>query len=64
MITMSPKTKQSGSELVWVKIPHGLCARIEVNRKITNLTLDEFVFDAISEKLASLHRERRKRKRL
>ena len=64
MITDSTKTKQSGSEFVCVKIHHGLCARIEVNRKTTNLTLDEFVFDAVSEKLASLYRERRKRKRL
>ena len=64
MITESPKTKQSGSEFVCVIIHHGLCARIEVNRKTTNLTLDEFVFDAVSEKLASLYRERRKRKRL
>ena len=56
--------KQSGQDSVWVKLPHELCSRIEGYGKTTGLTIDEFVFDAISEKLSSIHRERRKKPRL
>jgi hypothetical protein len=59
-----PKSKHEGKEFVWVKVPHELCSRIEGHRKATGLTLDEFVFDAISEKLSSIYRERRKKPRL
>ena len=64
MGTKPPETKASGKDYVWVKVPHELCSRIEGYRKATGLTLDEFILDAISEKLSSIYRERRKKPRL
>ena len=60
----TPQRKQSENDSVWIKVPHELCSRIEGYRKTTGLTLDEFIFDAISEKLSSIYRERRKKPRL
>ena len=64
MTDQSQKTEKSDRKFVSIKIPRDLYLRIETNSKSTGLMPDEFVFDAISEKLASIHRERRKRKRL
>ena len=57
----TPQRKQSGKDSVWVKLPHELCSRIEGYRKYTGLTLDEFILDAITEKLSSIYRKRRKK---
>ena len=64
MIADTSKKKQSGNGYVSVKVPRELCYRIEGYRKDTGLTLYEFVFDAISEKLSSIFRERRKKPRM
>ena len=64
MKTNPPKRKKEVKNFVSLKIPKALCSRIERNRKVTGLTIEEFVFDAVSEKLGSIHSERRKKKRL
>jgi hypothetical protein len=64
MTGQSQSTEKSDRKFVSIKIPRDLYVRIGRNRKSTGLMPDEFVFDAISEKLASIHKERRKRKRL
>ena len=64
MRTVSSKIKKTKSNLVSIQIPHGLHVRIEAIQKTTGLIPEEFVVDAISEKLASIHKERRKRKRI
>lgn len=64
MRTNPQKTKDSRGDYVCVKVPHELCSRIEGYQKETGLTLDEFILDAITEKLSSIYRERRKKPRL
>ena len=64
MRTDPQKIKKSRGDYVWVKVPHELCSRIEDYQKETGLTLDEFILDAITEKLSSIYRERRKKPRL
>ncbi len=58
---------QSGKQenaSVCVNIPQALYERVEVYCKNKTVAPHEFILEAISEKLASVHKERRKKQRL
>ncbi len=57
---VDPKT----DACICIDIPEALFRRVEEYCKTKGTSTDEFIFDAISEKLVSLHRERRKKPRL
>lgn len=61
---MHEKSDSKGDECICIDIPMVLYARVEDYCKSKGMTPDEFIFDAISEKLLSIHRERRKKPRL
>ena len=49
---------------VCIHIPEALFDRVENYCASKNVTPEEFIFDAVSEKLSSVHRERRRKQRL
>jgi hypothetical protein len=49
---------------VCIHIPKALFDRVENFCASKNLSPEEFIFDAVSEKLTSVHRERRRKQRL
>jgi hypothetical protein len=49
---------------ICIDIPKALFERVEDYCKAKGTSTDEFIFDAISEKLLSVHRERRRKPRL
>lgn len=51
-------------ECICIDIPKALYDRVEDHCKSKGISPDEFIFDAISEKLFSIHRERRRKPRL
>ena len=58
---------QSGNDknaTVCVDIPKALYERVDTFCKTITVVPYEFILDAISEKLASVHQERRKKQRL
>ena len=58
---------QSGNQdnaTICVNIPKALYDRVEVFCKNRTLAPHEFILDAVSEKLTSVHRERRRKQRL
>jgi hypothetical protein len=61
---MSEKTSGSNDESFGLNIPEALLKRVEAYCQSTGITPEEFIFDAISEKLASLYKEKRKKPRL
>ena len=61
---MSDKTDSTTNECICIDIPRALYERVEDHCKAKGMAPSEFIFDAISEKLSSIHRERRKRPRL
>jgi hypothetical protein len=62
---MIEKSGQAGSdECICADIPKALYERVEDVCKSRGIAPSEFIFDAISEKLLSIHRERRRKPRL
>lgn len=61
---MSEKSDSTANECICIDIPKALYERVEDHCKAKGILPSEFIFDAISEKLFSIHRERRKRPRL
>ncbi|PIE66685.1 MAG: hypothetical protein CSA23_07890 [Deltaproteobacteria bacterium] len=61
---MSEKEKSRGEDRICTDIPKGLYDRVAEYCKTQGISPSEFIFDAISDKLLSIHRERRRRPRL
>jgi hypothetical protein len=62
---MIDKSGQAGDgECICTDIPKALYDRVEDACKSRGIAPSEFIFDAISEKLMSIHRERRRKPRL
>ena len=61
---MSDKTSGSSDESFGLNIPEALLKRVEAYCQSAGIAPDEFIIDAISEKLASVYKERRKKPRL
>ncbi|WP_419658894.1 uncharacterized protein Dvar_77570 [Desulfosarcina variabilis str. Montpellier] len=49
---------------ICIDIPDALFHRVEEYCKSKGISTDEFIFDAISDKLLSVHREKRRKPRL
>ena len=61
---MNEKSDNAASDAVCIDIPKAMYERVEAYCASRNLKPEEFIFDAVSEKLGSVHRERRKKQRL
>lgn len=61
---MSEKPNNDGSDTVCIDIPRAMYERVQVYCSTRGMTPDEFIFDAVTEKLASVHKERRRKQRL
>jgi len=61
---MSEKPESRVDECICADIPKALYERVEDYCKSKGLSPSEFILDAVSEKLLSIHRERRKKPRL
>ncbi|NNK02238.1 MAG: hypothetical protein HKP58_17640 [Desulfatitalea sp.] len=61
---MSEKPELQGNECMCVDIPKALYTRVEAYCKNNEIPIAEFIFDALSEKLMSVHKEKRKKPRL
>jgi len=61
---MSEKTSGSSDESIGLNIPEALFKRVEAFCQSVGIAPDEFIIDAISEKLASVYKEKRKKPRL
>ncbi|BBO68533.1 hypothetical protein DSCA_24630 [Desulfosarcina alkanivorans] len=61
---MSENSGPTKDECICTDIPKALYERVEDYCKSRGIATSEFIFDAISEKLLSIHRERRRKPRL
>ncbi len=61
---MSDKSASISDEVVCADIPKALYERVEDYCKSKGISPSEFILDAVSEKLLSIHRERRRKPRL
>ncbi len=61
---MGDTSGKADKSTVCIHIPKALFDRVENLCASKNLSPEEFIFDAISEKLSSVHRERRRKQRL
>ncbi|MDX2455296.1 hypothetical protein [Desulfosarcina sp.] len=61
---MSEKLEATDDDCICTDIPKALYDRVEDFCKSRGIPTSEFIFDAISEKLFSIHRERRRKPRL
>jgi hypothetical protein len=61
---MSDNSEPTVNDCICTDIPKALYNRVEDYCKSRGMTSNEFIFDAISEKLSSVHRERRRKPRL
>ena len=61
---MSNKFDEQQDECISAFIPKALFERVEALCKSKGLDPKEFIFDAISEKLANMHKEKRRKPRL
>jgi len=61
---MIEKSGPARDECICTDIPKALYERVEDYCKSRGIAPSEFIFDAISEKLSSIHRERRRKPRL
>ncbi|MFO7713729.1 hypothetical protein [Desulfosarcina sp.] len=61
---MSEKSETTLDDCICTDIPKALYDRVEDYCKASGIAPREFIFDAISEKLFSIHRERRRKPRL
>lgn len=60
----SEKSEPTADECICTDIPKALYGRVEDYCKSQGIAPSEFIFDAISEKLSSIYRERRRKPRL
>lgn len=60
----SDATDPTENACICADIPKALYARVEEYCRSKGIQPSEFIFDAISEKLLSIHRERRRKPRL
>lgn len=58
------KTESAQGDCICTDIPKALYDRVEDYCRANGITPSEFIFDAIGEKLLSVHRERRRKPRL
>jgi hypothetical protein len=61
---MSEKSNSSPNESFGLNIPEALLKRVEAYCQSAGIAPAEFIIDAISEKLASIYKEKRKKPRL
>lgn len=61
---MSDKTSGSSDESFGLNIPEALLRRVEAYCQSAGIAPSEFIIDAISDKLAFIHKEKRKKPRL
>jgi hypothetical protein len=61
---MSEKTNSPADESLGLKIPKVLIERVEAYCQSSGIAPHEFIIDAISEKLASIYKEKRRKPRL
>lgn len=61
---MSDKSEETERDAMCIHIPKALYDRVEAYCIANSIPAQEFIFDAVSEKLSSLHKERRKKHRL
>jgi hypothetical protein len=61
---MSEKTSGSSDESIGLNIPEALFKRVEAYCQSVGIAPGEFIIDAISEKLTSVYKEKRKKPRL
>ena len=61
---MDDQSNKQENEYICVDIPKALYERVAVFCKSKTFEPHEFILEAISEKLASVHKERRKKQRL
>jgi hypothetical protein len=54
----------SETQILQVKIPQELLKRVKSHCERVNIIIDEFILDAITEKLELAYKERRKKHRL
>ena len=61
---MSNKYHEQQDECISAFIPKALFERVETVCKSKGIDPKDFIFDAISEKLSNMHKEKRKKPRL
>lgn len=61
---MGNSVESRKGDCICADIPKALYDRVEDHCKSKGISPSEFILDAISEKLASIHRERRRKPRL
>ena len=61
---MSEKSEATCDDCICTDIPKALYDRVDDFCKARGIPPSEFIFDAISEKLVSIHQERRRKPRL
>jgi len=60
----NPIPEETGTEMLSTGLPKGLIKRVKTFCDERKITIQDFVIDAIIEKLALVHKERRKKPRL
>jgi hypothetical protein len=61
---MGEKLSKAEDDAVCIHIPKALYDRVETYCHSNGIAPRDFIFDAVSEKLASMYRERRRKQRL
>ena len=61
---MDEKAGTPDKGMVCIHIPKALYDRVETYCNSRSIAPQEFIFDAVSEKLTSVHKERRRKNRL
>ena len=61
---MKNKKQMTAEERITLEIPKQLFERVATHCNTSGIAPHEFVIEAVSEKLASIHREKRKKQRL
>ncbi|MGD8833909.1 MAG: hypothetical protein PVJ84_09990 [Desulfobacteraceae bacterium] len=61
---MGEKSVKAEKDAVCIHIPKALYDRVEAYCSSNSIEPRDFIFDAVSEQLASVHRERRRKQRL
>ena len=60
----NPIPDETETEMLSTSLPNGLMKRVKVYCDENEMTIQDFVTDAIIDKLALVHKERRKKPRL
>ena len=61
---MGERAGKADKSTICIHIPKALFDRVENFCAANNMAPEEFIFDAVSEKLHSVHKERRRKQRL